>query len=560
MTEISDASISSQPSGNGRTAQVIELPGIISAAGLGQALRQVDSRRVILVMPLGDTSTRDLARSNMTLWQVVRRQADAQGLNVALVTRDARIRQLAGDAGLPVFGSVQGAQSHEWRRPRAVLDYEPPQPPRNPRQPAGEARRGRMASRFRLVKVARGDARPLPMVLETLLLIGVLLLSAMAVSGLLAFIVPAATVHLVPAQEPLSARVTITARPDVEGVDSANNIIPARRIGQRVEGDGTIQATGSRSAPDAPASGVVVFTNRQSTEQQIPAGTTVATSTGINMRFQTLQPATLPGGVGAQVTIGVEAMEPGPAGNVRAGAINTVEGPLSLSLNVLNPGSMGGGGVKQVPVVTQGDKNRLRAQVLQQVTQQAYVALGELLDEGEFVPPETVGTLAVAETYDRFTDEEASQVSLRLRLLATALAVDGVAGDELALRALGDKIPRRGQLLADSIIYNRGGATVIEGGETPEIVFDATASGVAVVDIDPAAVRAAIRGLPRDEALEALRSNWRLQTEPELSLGPEWLLPILRRLDFDWLPIPVADRVPWLPFRTKVIVDLVGTQ
>ena len=82
-----------------------------------------------------------------------------------------------------------------------------------------------------------------------------------------------------------------------------------------------------------------------------------------------------------------------------------------------------------------------------------------------------------------------------------------------------------------------------------------TASGVVVLDVDPAAVRASIRGLPPVEAIARLQENWRLQVPPKLTLGPDWLLPILRRLDFPWLPVPVADRVPWLPVRTHVRVE-----
>jgi hypothetical protein len=208
-------------------------------------------------------------------------------------------------------------------------------------------------------------------------------------------------------------------------------------------------------------------------------------------------------------------------------------------------------------VVTQGDKDRLRSRLLQQVTQKSYLALGELLDAGEFVPPETVGTLVVDETYDRFNDEEANQLSLRLRLLATALAVDGTAADELALQALSDSLPRRGRLLADTVRYSRGPATVTELEDgTPIITFDVTASGQAVPDVDPAAVRAAIRGLRPPDAISTLQRQWRLQIPPELAVGPDWLMPLLRRFDFEWLPLPVADRVPWLPFRTHVRVEL----
>ena len=354
---------------------------------------------------------------------------------------------------------------------------------------------------------------------------------------------------------PLAETVTITARSDVEAVHASQRVLPARRIGQRVEVEGSVLATGTEFAPDQPAQGAVVFTNRRAEPQEIPPGTVVATSTGSNVSFETVQPVTLPGGVGSQVTAPIRALAPGPAGNVRAFSINTIEGSLGVTTNVINPASTSGGSVKEVPVVKQADKDALRAQLEQQARQKAYLALGELLREGEFVPPETVGALVIDETFDRFTDEAADEVTLRLRLLATALAVDGAAADEMALRAMGEKIPRRGQMLADSVRFNRGPATIAQEGDAVVITFPNTASSVVVLDIDPAAVRASIRGMTPGEAVATLQNNWRLQTAPELTLGPDWIEPLLRRFDFDWLPLPVADRVPWLPFRTHVHVQ-----
>ena len=92
----------------------------------------------------------------------------------------------------------------------------------------------------------------------------------------------------------------------------------------------------------------------------------------------------------------------------------------------------------------------------------------------------TVAIIVVDETYDRFTDEVANQVTLRLRVLATALAVSGNAGDEMALKALTDSIPRRAQMLADSIHYAHGPAVVAQDADAVEISFDTTASAVAL--------------------------------------------------------------------------------
>ncbi|MEA3338021.1 MAG: baseplate J/gp47 family protein [Chloroflexota bacterium] len=555
---------------------VVEVPEDISAAAVRQVLLQHAGSRIALVFrsnPGANDAAAGVTRgwaqiqregrpsdeAGLVLFQVLRRQADAQGSQVAIVTRNERLRTQANDAGLPVFSTVDGAQDHSWNMGRSHLDYTPPGPSRNQRDTISSQRRAWLPSRFRRVEVSQGRPGSTSPLLEVFALAAVLFLSVAAVSALLAFVVPLASVKLVPAQEPIAHRISLVARTDAETAEYGKLLIPARRIGQRVEGDGTIEATGNRSAPDQPAVGQVVFTNRSSQPQEIPAGTVVATSTGANVRFETLEPALLEGGSGARVPVAVQALEPGSAGNVRAFSVNTVEGPMALSLNVINPANMAGGTVKQVAVVTQADKDRLRSQVLQRVTQEAYVALGDLLDEGEFVPPDTVGSLVVAETYDRFTDEEADQVSLRLRLLATGIAVDGASAEEFALRALGDEIPRRGRLLSESIGFTRGSETVsFDGEDNAEIAFDMTASGVAVIDIDPAAVRATIRGLPEGEAVGQLQQNWRLQSPPELTLGPEWVLPVLRELDFNWLPVQVADRVPWLPFRTQVRVEFIG--
>jgi hypothetical protein len=557
------------------TTHVVELPADVTAAGLRQALRQLDGGRVIIALARGRSSNAAPAvtaswaaqqragsapaESGLVLLQSLRRQADAQGLEVALVTRDERLRAQAADVGIPVFGSVPGAQEHPWRLAASRLDYIPPSPGRDTRQPASAQRRGLLPSRFRTVRLAAGDRRPLPGWLETVLLLALLLFSVAAVLGVTAFIVPSAEVRLTPAQEPLSETITLTARSDVQAASASQLTLPARRIGQSVEVEGTVLATGTEFAPDQAAQGAVVFTNRRDEAQEIPPGTVVATSTGSNISFETIQPVTLPPGVGSQVTAPIQALEPGPSGNVRAFTINTIAGSLAVTANVINPSGTSGGSVKEVPVVKQADKDALRAQLEQEARQKAYLALGELLREGEFVPSETVGTLVLDETYDRFTDEAADEVTLRLRLLATALAVDGATADEMALQAMGQKIPRRGQMLTDSVRFSRGPATVTQEGDAVVISFPNTASSVVVLDVDPAAVRAAIRGMTPEDAVATLQRTWRLQGAPELALGPDWIEPVLRRLELDWLPLPVAGRVPWLPFRTHVNVQFAAS-
>lgn len=529
----------------------------ITAAGLRQMLLQFDGGRVIVALtrPRDRRRSAETSESGLVLLNSLRRQADLQGLEVAVVTRNERVRNQAADVGIPVFGTVSGARQQPWTLASSRLEAMPPRPRRRMTEPVSVQRRGRLAARFRTVKLAQGDVRPLPPLLETLSLAAVFVLASLILIGFVSFILPVATVRLKPAQEPLTETVFLTARSDVETADPAAKLLPARRVGQKVEVEGTIPATGTVFAPDQPAQGTVIFSNRRPESQQIPLGTVVVTSTGSNVRFETTQPALLPGGVGAQVAVAIRALEPGMTGNVPAFTINSAEGSVGITTNVVNTSATWGGSVKEAPMVKQEDKDALRAQLLAQAKQKAYTALGELLDEGEFVPPETVGNLVLDETYDRFADEAADTVTLRLRLLTTGLAVDGNTANEIALQALSAKLSRRVRLASEDVTYTHGEAVVTEEGDAVVITFSDTASSIVAVDIDPAGVRASIRGLPADQAKQTLQTNWRLQAPPELTLGPNWLLPILDKFDFSWLPFRVAGRVPWLPFRTHVVVE-----
>ncbi|MEI2692705.1 MAG: hypothetical protein V9H69_24460 [Anaerolineae bacterium] len=132
---------------------VIELSADITAAGLRQALRQFDGGRVIVALARGRSSNgapavtaswaaqqragSAPAESGLVLLQSLRRQADAQGLEVALVTRDERLRAQAADVGIPVFGSVQGAAGASLGTGRLAAGLYPSQPRPRP-APAGQ--------------------------------------------------------------------------------------------------------------------------------------------------------------------------------------------------------------------------------------------------------------------------------------------------------------------------------------------------------------------------------------------------------------------------------------
>ena len=516
------------------TTQIIELPADVTLPAIQRRLARAQAPRVLLVLPRGSQLLANPARLRL-----IRRQARRQGLQVALVTSERFTRQLAGEAGLSVFTTVRrGERSRRWRQPRPEVPLPSRTGPRCAAPPGRVGHRRKEKPRT----MTRRDPPPLPDRQqprwqrwgEALRLFIFLLICLVLLSALVVFVVPVATVTLVPPRQPLAVSVGVVAAVGVEEVDYQTGQVPARVVQTRVEKHGSIPTTGRRGAPADSATGSVIFINQRDREVQVPELTVVRTSTGVNVRFQVTQAITVPAGTGMTIEAPLEALEPGPGGNVPAFTINRIEGPLSLVLRVINERPTAGGSVMEMGVVTPADKERLRANLLGQVRQDAYQRLAEMLREGEFVLPDTVETYVLAETFDRFAGEDAETLGLRLELLAWGLAVDTHGAEEMAERALGEQIPPDVRLADQNLQFEMGPMTIVDE-KKEKVQFTVTATTATVGNVDIAAVRAAIRGTELPEALAILRRDFQPGAEPHVSLRPDWL-----------------GRVPWLPFRIYV--------
>jgi hypothetical protein len=196
--------------------------------------------------------------------------------------------------------------------------------------------------------------------------------------------------------------------------------------------------------------------------------------------------------------------------------------------------------VKQVGVVTRADMDRLKAQLLQQLQQRAFVELQNQLGEQEFLPPESMTTEILAEVYDQFLDAEADVLHLQMRILAAGTAVDRANANLLAYEALKEQIPATYELRSDEISFSLGEEVGIEG---RSVLLGATASAPLVIELDRQQVRSAVAGLSADEATRALSHTFDLDAPPVVEVLPDWIE------GWEWL-----DRVPLLPFRIQVVV------
>jgi hypothetical protein len=504
--------------------QVIYLEKEDDLPAIRELLEGAQAKRVLLVVPKGSQ-----ALQNSINLRVLRRYAENLALDVALVTRDGRTRQLAKEEGIPALRSIRRGRRNRWRVGS---------PHRSSAQRAAAARVNGL--RYGRGDIGYGDT----LIVWTGRIMGLLLfvLFFAMVIGLAALLIPEAQVTVVPYREVVEATLQLRANPEEEKSNLADLTIPARILESQVEQTGEIATAGTKDAPDAPATGQVTLINQTATPMEILPGAIVRTSTGTTVRFKTVTTATLPAGIGGTAEAEIEALEPGPVGNVAAATINVVEtSALRGKVRVINESPTSGGGVKQVGVVTRADMDRLKAQLLQQLQERAYVDLLAQLGEQEFLPDESMTIEIMAEVYDQFLDAEADVLHLQMRILATGTAVDRANANLLVYKALQEKIPAAYELKSEEVAFELDEEDV--GIEGRVVVLEVTASAPLIVDIDRGEVRSTVTGLTAEEAEQELADSFALDAPPEVIVEPDWI----KR--WEWM-----DRVPLLPFRIQVVV------
>jgi len=324
--------------------------------------------------------------------------------------------------------------------------------------------------------------------------------------------------------------------PNIRVVDYARSRIPATAVYAEIEGNAQIATSGQKDIPSSRAAGKVVFVNQLSQPVRIPSGTAVRTSAFTTaIRFVTMADAEVPGNFGAQVEVPIEAVDVGVGGNVPANLINEVEGVAALAVRVSNPQPTTGGGVRQVPAVTQADKDRLRAALLQQLQQRALAQLQSQLGEQEAIPPESLAVAEVLdETYDRFVGEEAPSLGLQMRVRVSALKVSMQDANALVYAAMAAKTPPGHELIANGLTFQRV-ETLVPADQRGNLSFAMRGSGYAAARLDTDAVRRAVAGKGRETVRAYLTQSLPLQAEPIVQVWPSWF-----------------GRLPFLPFRTQI--------
>lgn len=489
-------------------SQVIQLDSHDDVISIRDKMSWAKTPRVLLVFP---RRSRILTRS-LDL-RLIQRHADGLGIQLALVSRSAEIRQTAQELKIPVFRNSSIAQRSTW-------------PEREKSSPAF-----RLAPSPDLHQMRR-EAFPVESRWRNLLALrlGLFSLAVLSVLGLLLLFVPSATIELRPATRTQSLSLSIQASPDIKMVNLAGNV-PAQTALVVVEATRTLPATGSKVIPDLPAQGEVRFSNLTTSQVGIPSGTIVRTQGDPAIRFATREDGVLEAGVGKTVDVPVQALDTGSAGNLAAGQLIAMEGGLGANVSVSNPDPTTGGTDRVVAVATSDDRQRLHDALLLALQQTAVGQFRGTHDPGDVLLPDTLSVAQIlSETYFPAEGQPGDELTLDLQLQLQEQYVKGSDLQTLASAVLNSTLPAGQVPLSGSVSVHSQGAPVTgsDGISHWEIQVQQTLRP----GIDPLRVGQLVEGLKIPDASQKLSKVYPLASHPVIRMIPSW-----------W---PV---LPWLPFR-----------
>ncbi|HLF01290.1 MAG TPA: baseplate J/gp47 family protein, partial [Anaerolineales bacterium] len=301
--------------------QILYLDPLDDFHSMRDKIGWVQTERVLLVLPNRRGGQRLFTRQLDVF--LIQRHAAKLGAKLALVTDDPVTCDFADLLGIQVFDAVDDSHLQPWRSRR-------PAPPK--RQPQPKSELDDSDSLFTLPRIKILESPRLRLAAGAFIFFSIIAV----ITVMLALTLPGAQIIITPQTQTLTASVAIVADPAQTEIDPTNGAIPARSVTAIISGAIEVATTGSVDKATQKSGGEVTFTNLTNLEVRIPAGAAVRTTGGTPVRFITQTEVSLAAKKGSTGVAFVLAEEPGPLGNVSAGLINGIEGPLAVQAAVTN--------------------------------------------------------------------------------------------------------------------------------------------------------------------------------------------------------------------------------
>lgn len=491
--------------------QIITLESHDDLISVRDRMAWAKAPRILLVWPKFEKVT-----LRPTDLKVLQHHAQYLGADLGVVTLRSDIRRDAIGFGLPVFSTTAQAQREAWPARPEIQKIRPRES--KPDLRALQEKAHPQEARWRSNPIVRIAAFAL----------GVLAVLAVAVLFL-----PRANVIIVPQSQVQSVTVPISASPDVQAVQLTGSV-PSHQTTVQVEDSQTITITSQGSVPQDKAEGIARFNNLTQTDLTIPAGTVVYTIGSPGIRFLTVNTTHLPAGPTHFVEVPIVAEQAGTAGNVPAGAIQAIQGNLSLSCSVTNPDPTSGGTDLNATAAADADRQRLHDAVMADIEKAAQQQLMNSIGPKDLLLLNTIQSgQPLQEVYDPPAGQPGRTLKLTMEIQYSAQYISAQDLTQLAQTVLDGSLPAGFVARPYTLTYVAVNQPVMDDSGASH--FTLQAGRILVRQIEPWRVANLVRGLSPETAVEALRKNLSLDKPPEVDLQPSW---------WPWMP--------WVPFGITV--------
>lgn len=463
------------------------------------------ARRVLLAWP---RRARVLERRVDLL--LLLRYCQSLGAQMAVVSPLPEVRANARALGVSVFRTVAQAQKQPWRSVVASRVFW-----LAARQSA--AQRSAVLGDPRSRRAALRDQAELPVGQR----LGWFFTALLALAALLVLLAPTVVVTLPLERREQALEITGWADPNLAAPNPAGGL-PASWLEVTVEGRAQAPVSGLALAPDDFAEGSVTLTNTGESEVIVPRGSVLLAG---DRRYTTTIQAQLAAGAALNVT--VRADRPGSAGNAPAGALNTLQGPLSFTVRAHNARPLAGGSERLAPAPDAAEAAALRDMLMNDLRASARNELTALAGEERLLLEYSLEEVTIIEEQqDPPTGQPGHRLNLALQVQFRALAVSRAHWQALARAALDANLPEGWRAASTALRLDppAPGKPVADGAG-----WRVTARRTLEPAWDAETMALTLRGRSIEQAAALLAQTLPLAQPPRISAFPAWwpIMPLL---------------------------------
>lgn len=296
--------------------------------------------------------------------------------------------------------------------------------------------------------------------------------------------------------------------------DKAHNTVASEVLSYDKSVTGQGNATGTRQVGNASARGLVSFTNRGAQAVDIPTGTVLSTSSGIE--FATTADALIPpaGSNSPNPPVPVQAVMTGNNGNVAAGSItvipsdslktiaqNNAVSTSSLNLSITNPDALTGGGAVPAASVTASDITTEKTTLNKELQADANSWLAQKVHTSDIAgTPAQTESVTTTPTNGNVTNDGKFSETLHLHmtvLVIRAGALQAAATAQLNAMAL-KMTPAYTLVVGQPVTLSKMKSTASKDGSSISVALNAT--GQIVQQVSEQNIRSTLTGKTIDQA------------------------------------------------------------